>query len=116
MGHYSKDCKAPRAQVWAAHMAAVGSNAESNADVELDELVGDKEALQEDEEPAAGDDAKSVQIDGDEYVAVDVYDNDYYARDDEEEHMFALMEHQDDRRIRMQCVTLQKAADKLQRP
>ncbi|KAG6875454.1 hypothetical protein C0993_009162, partial [Termitomyces sp. T159_Od127] len=55
-------------------------------------------------------------IDGDEDVAVDVYDNDYYACDDEEEHMFALMEHQEDRHVCMQCVTLQKAADKLQQP
>ncbi|KAG6896906.1 hypothetical protein C0992_005307, partial [Termitomyces sp. T32_za158] len=45
-GHYSKDCKAPRAQVWAAHMAAV----ESDADAEPEELVNDEEAPQEDEE------------------------------------------------------------------
>ncbi|KAG6884232.1 hypothetical protein C0992_006691 [Termitomyces sp. T32_za158] len=81
-------------------MAAVGSNAESNADAELEELVKDKEAPQEGKEQSAGDDAESVQIDGEEYVAVDVYDNDY-ARDDEEEHMFALMEHQDNQRVHM---------------
>ncbi|KAG6874674.1 hypothetical protein C0992_007007 [Termitomyces sp. T32_za158] len=96
IGHYSKDCKAPRVQVQAAHMAAVGSNAESNTDAEPEELVKDKEAPQEGEEQSAGDDAESIQIDGDEYVAVDVYNNDYYTRDDEEEHMFALTEHQDD--------------------
>ncbi|KAG6893502.1 hypothetical protein C0992_009730, partial [Termitomyces sp. T32_za158] len=73
----------------AAHTAEVGSNTE----VELEELVKDEEALQEDKEQATGDDAESVQIDGDEYVGVDVYDNDYYACDDEEEHMFALTEH-----------------------
>ncbi|KAG6876702.1 hypothetical protein C0992_012089, partial [Termitomyces sp. T32_za158] len=115
-GHYSKDCKAPRAQVWAAHMAAVESNADSDADAEPEELVDDEEAPQEDGEPIAGEDVKSVQINGDEYIAVDVYDNDYYARDDEEEHMFALTEHQGDGHVCMQCVTLQKAADKLQRP
>ncbi|KAG6884621.1 hypothetical protein C0992_005988 [Termitomyces sp. T32_za158] len=75
MGHYSKECKAPGAQLRAAYMAAV----ESNADAELEELVDNEEAPQEDEESIAGDDAKSVQIDGDEYVAVDVYNNDYYA-------------------------------------
>ncbi|KAG6875874.1 hypothetical protein C0992_001983 [Termitomyces sp. T32_za158] len=112
MGHYSKDCKVPRAQVWAAHTAAV----ESDADAEPEELVNDKEAPQEDEEPIAGEDAESIQIDGDEYVAVDVYDNDYYACDDEEEHMFALTEHQGDGHVRMRHVTLQKAADNLQRP
>ncbi|KAG6884651.1 hypothetical protein C0992_005957, partial [Termitomyces sp. T32_za158] len=115
-GHYLKECKAPRAQVWAAHTAAVESDADSDADAEPEELVDDEEAPQEDEEPIAGDDAKSVQIDGDKYIAVDVYDNDYYAQDDEEEHMFALTEHQGDGRVRMRCVTLQKAADKLQRP
>ncbi|KAG6874249.1 hypothetical protein C0992_007974, partial [Termitomyces sp. T32_za158] len=82
-GHYSKDCKAPRAQVGAAHMAAVGSD----ADAELEELGKDEEAPQEGKEQPAGDDAESIQIYGDEYVAVDVYDNDYYARDDKEEHI-----------------------------
>ncbi|KAG6894694.1 hypothetical protein C0992_005097, partial [Termitomyces sp. T32_za158] len=95
MGHYSKDCKAPQAQVWAAHTAAVESDTNSDADAEPEELVEDKEAPQEDEEPIAGDDAESIQIEGDKYIAVDVYDDDYYAWDDEEEHMFALMEHQD---------------------
>ncbi|KAG6878482.1 hypothetical protein C0992_008042 [Termitomyces sp. T32_za158] len=92
MGHYSKDCKAPRAQVRAAHTAAVGSD----ADAQQEELVEDEEVPHKVKEQAAGDDAKSVQIDGDKYVTVDIYDNDYYACDDEEEHMFALTEHQDD--------------------
>ncbi|KAG6875037.1 hypothetical protein C0992_005470 [Termitomyces sp. T32_za158] len=51
-----------------------------------------------------------------DHIAVDVYDNNYYACDDKEEHMFALTEHQGDGRVRMQRVTLQKAADKLQQP
>ncbi|KAG6867440.1 hypothetical protein C0993_002743, partial [Termitomyces sp. T159_Od127] len=83
---------------------------------EQGELIDDKEAPQEVEEQLVVKDAESIQIDGDEYVAVDIYDNDYYAYDDEEEHMFALTEHQEDRRICMQCMTLQKAADKLQQP
>ncbi|KAG6882131.1 hypothetical protein C0992_012655, partial [Termitomyces sp. T32_za158] len=115
-GHYSKDCKAPKAQVRAAHTAAVESDANSDAEAEPEELANDGEGPQEGEELIADDDAESVQIDGDDYVAVDVYDNGYYARDDKEEHMFALTEHQGDRRVRMQRVTLQKAADKLQRP
>ncbi|KAG6881488.1 hypothetical protein C0992_000964, partial [Termitomyces sp. T32_za158] len=69
MGHYSKDCKASRAQVRAAHMAAVESNAKSAAEAEPEELVNDEEGPQEGKEPSAGDDAKSVQINGDEYVA-----------------------------------------------
>ncbi|KAG6874771.1 hypothetical protein C0992_006619 [Termitomyces sp. T32_za158] len=116
MGHYLKDCKVPRAQVQAAHTAAVGSDSESNVQAEQEELVEDEEVPQEVEEQSAVDDTKSVQIDGDEYVTVDIYYNDYYTRNDEEEYMFALTEHQEDQRIRMQCVTLQKAADKLERP
>ncbi|KAG6878158.1 hypothetical protein C0992_008535 [Termitomyces sp. T32_za158] len=109
---YSKDCKAPRAQVWAAHMAAVGRDAEADQD----ELIKDEEVPQEVEEQSVVDNAESIQIDGDEYVAVDVYYNDYYTRDDEEEHMFALTKHQGDECVCMRCITLQKAADKLQRP
>ncbi|KAG6875793.1 hypothetical protein C0993_007409 [Termitomyces sp. T159_Od127] len=96
-------------------MAAVGSDAESNTE-EQEELIDSEEALQEVEEQLVADDAESVQINGSEYIAVDIYDNDYYAHDDEEEHMFALTEHQEDRHICMQHITLQKAADKLQRP
>ncbi|KAG6859288.1 hypothetical protein C0995_009949, partial [Termitomyces sp. Mi166 len=58
------------------------------------------------EEPEGDDDAESVHIDGDEYVTVNIYDNEYYACDDKEEHLFALTEHQGDKRI----------PDKLQRP
>ncbi|KAG6872454.1 hypothetical protein C0992_009609 [Termitomyces sp. T32_za158] len=116
-GHFSKECKAPRAQIRAPHTAAVESNAESNAEADPEETAHDNEEVPQDvEEQSVVDDAERVQIDGDEYVAVDVYDNDYYARDDEEEHMFALTEHQGDGHVHMQRVTLQKAADKLQRP
>ncbi|KAG6870834.1 hypothetical protein C0995_010276, partial [Termitomyces sp. Mi166 len=93
-GHYAKDCKAPRAQVQAAHTAAMNSN---------EELIDDEEAPPEVEELESDDDAESVHIDGDEYVTVDIYDNKYYAHDDEEEHLFALTEHQGDKHIRMRC-------------
>ncbi|KAG6876923.1 hypothetical protein C0993_012069 [Termitomyces sp. T159_Od127] len=69
-------------------MAAVGSDTESETE-EQGELVDNEEALQEIEEQSVVEDAESVQIDEDEYVAVDVYDNDYYTHDDDEEHMFA---------------------------
>ncbi|KAG6887782.1 hypothetical protein C0992_010765, partial [Termitomyces sp. T32_za158] len=65
MGHYSKDCKVPRVQVQAAHMAAVGSDAESDAEADQEEPVKDGEAPQEVEEQSAVDDAESVQINGD---------------------------------------------------
>ncbi|KAG6892426.1 hypothetical protein C0992_000530, partial [Termitomyces sp. T32_za158] len=108
---------APRAQVRAAHTVAVESDAESDAEADPEEPAHDNEEVPQDiEDQSVVDDAESVQINGDEYVAVDVYNNDYYARDDEEEHMFALTEHQGDSRVRMRRVTLQKAADKLQRP
>ncbi|KAG6898848.1 hypothetical protein C0993_003590, partial [Termitomyces sp. T159_Od127] len=76
------------------------SNMESKTE-EPGELAGDEEAPREVEEQLVVDDAESIQIDGDEYITVDMYDNDYYTRDDKEGHMFALIEHQEDRRIHM---------------
>ncbi|KAG6874855.1 hypothetical protein C0993_011908, partial [Termitomyces sp. T159_Od127] len=76
---------------------------ESDAEAGPEEPAHDnKEVPQEVEEQSAVDNAESVQIDGDEYVVVDVYDNDYYAHDDEEEHLVALTEHQGDSHVRMQ--------------
>ncbi|KAG6872090.1 hypothetical protein C0992_009871, partial [Termitomyces sp. T32_za158] len=90
---------------------------ESDAEADLEEPAHDNEEVPQDvEDQSVVDDAESVQIDGDEYVTVDIYDNDYYAHDDEEEHMFALTEHQGDGHVCMRRVTLQKAADKLQQP
>ncbi|KAG6883218.1 hypothetical protein C0992_009404, partial [Termitomyces sp. T32_za158] len=68
MGHYLKDCKVSRAQVQAAHIAAVGSNAKSDAEEGQEELVKGKEALQEVEEQMFADDAESIQIDEDKYI------------------------------------------------
>ncbi|KAG6875121.1 hypothetical protein C0993_010740 [Termitomyces sp. T159_Od127] len=112
-GHFSKECKAPRAQVRATHTAAVESDAEAGPE---EPAHDNEEVPQEVEEQSTVDDAESIQIDGDEYVAVDIYDNDYYAHDDEEEHLVALTKHQGNSRVCMRHVTLQKAADKLQRP
>ncbi|KAG6886835.1 hypothetical protein C0995_004011 [Termitomyces sp. Mi166 len=111
-----RDCKVLRAQVQAAHTAAVNSDVESNAEEDQKELVDDEEAPPKVEELEGDDDAESVHIDGDEYVILDVYDNKYYAHDNEEEHLFALTEHQGDKHVCMRCITLQKAADKLQQP
>ncbi|KAG6858908.1 hypothetical protein C0995_013009 [Termitomyces sp. Mi166 len=109
-----RNCKAPRVQVQAAHTAATNSDVESNAEEDQEELVDDKEAPPEVEELEGDDNAESIHIDGDKYVAVDIYDNKYYAHDNEEEHLFALTEHQGDKHICMQHITLQKAVDKLQ--
>ncbi|KAG6896203.1 hypothetical protein C0995_011660 [Termitomyces sp. Mi166 len=87
------NCKAPKAQVQAAHTAAANSDAESNTEEEQEELVNDEEVPPEVEEPEAEDDAESVYIDGDEYVTVDIYDNEYYTHEDDEEHLFALTEY-----------------------
>ncbi|KAG6859592.1 hypothetical protein C0995_006853 [Termitomyces sp. Mi166 len=78
-------------------MAAVNSDIESNAEEDQEEFDNNKEAPPEVEELEGNDDAESVHIDGDKYVAVDIYDNEYYARDNEEEHLFALTEHQGDK-------------------
>ncbi|KAG6858437.1 hypothetical protein C0995_016603, partial [Termitomyces sp. Mi166 len=74
---------------------------ESNAEEEQEELINDKEVPPDMEEPEADDDAESVHINGDEYVTVDVYDNEYYTREDDEEHLFALTEYQEDTRVKM---------------
>ncbi|KAG6870635.1 hypothetical protein C0995_011640 [Termitomyces sp. Mi166 len=78
-------------------MAAVNSDVESNAEKDQKELVDNKEAPPEVKELEGDDDTESVHIDGDKYVTVDVYDNKYYACDDEEKHLFALTEHQGDK-------------------
>ncbi|KAG6873561.1 hypothetical protein C0992_008642, partial [Termitomyces sp. T32_za158] len=89
----------------AAHTVALESDAESDAEADPEEPAHDSEEVPQDvEEQSAVDDVESVQIDGDEYVAVDVYDNDYYARDDKEEHMFALTKHQGDGRVQKECL------------
>ncbi|KAG6882203.1 hypothetical protein C0995_015471, partial [Termitomyces sp. Mi166 len=91
-------------------------DAKSNAEEEQEELINDRKVPPEVEESEAEDDAESIHINGDEYVTVDVYDNEYYTCEDDEEHLFALTEYQGDTCVKMQRVTLQKAADKLQRP
>ncbi|KAG6886623.1 hypothetical protein C0995_006375 [Termitomyces sp. Mi166 len=108
--------KVLKVQVQAAHTAVEKSNVESNAEENQEELIDDKEVPPEVEEPEGDDDTESVHIDGDEYITVDVYDNKYYACNDEEEHLFALTEHQGDKCICIRRVILQKAADKLQQP
>ncbi|KAG6868460.1 hypothetical protein C0995_004146, partial [Termitomyces sp. Mi166 len=91
----------PKAQVQAAHTAAADSDAESDVEEDQEELVKDKEVPPEVEDFEAEYDAESVHIDGDEYVTVDVYDNKYYTREDDEEHLFALTEYQGDTCIQM---------------
>ncbi|KAG6858630.1 hypothetical protein C0995_015218, partial [Termitomyces sp. Mi166 len=108
---YAKDCKAPKAQVQAAHTAAADSNAESNIEEDQEELIKDEEVPPEVEDLEVEYDTESVHIDGDEYVMVDVYDNKYYTCEDDEEHLFALTEYQGDTHVQMRHVTLQKAAD-----
>ncbi|KAG6869645.1 hypothetical protein C0995_001588, partial [Termitomyces sp. Mi166 len=49
IGHYAKDCKAPKAQV----------DAESNAEEDQEELINDEEVPPEVEDPEAEDDAES---------------------------------------------------------
>ncbi|KAG6871313.1 hypothetical protein C0995_006142 [Termitomyces sp. Mi166 len=92
-----RDCKAPKVQVQAAHTAAANSNAED----EQEELINDEEVPPEVKEPEAEDDTESIYIDGDEYVTVNIYDNEYYTREDDKEHLFALTKYQGDRRVKM---------------
>ncbi|KAG6894556.1 hypothetical protein C0992_005613 [Termitomyces sp. T32_za158] len=74
-GHFSKECKALRAQVRGTHTVAVESDAESDVEAGPEEPVLDNEEMPQDvEERSAVDDTESVQINGDEYVTVDAAD------------------------------------------
>ncbi|KAG6858631.1 hypothetical protein C0995_015217, partial [Termitomyces sp. Mi166 len=101
IGHYAKDCKAPKAQLRAAHTAAADSDAESDVEEDQEELVKDEEVPPEEKDLEAEYDTESIHIDGDEYVMVDIYDNEYYIREEDEEHLFALTEYQGDTRVQM---------------
>ncbi|KAG6877183.1 hypothetical protein C0993_009581 [Termitomyces sp. T159_Od127] len=100
-GHYARECKLLKAHIRDAHTAVAGSVSESDGAKELGEPIEDEGAPQEAKEQSVVDDAENVQIDSDEYVTVNVYDNDYYACNDEEEHMSTLFEHQEDRHVCM---------------
>ncbi|KAG6859240.1 hypothetical protein C0995_010495, partial [Termitomyces sp. Mi166 len=63
---------------------SASSNAESNVEEEQEELVNNEEVPPEVEDPEAEDDNESVHIDGDEYITVDVYNNEYYTHEDDE--------------------------------
>ncbi|KAG6875399.1 hypothetical protein C0993_009407 [Termitomyces sp. T159_Od127] len=116
-GHFAKDCYVPpKVQVRAVHTAMALSEHDlvSNVREDPEELIKDKEGESAEEEHSVVNDAESIMIDGDEYIAVDIYNYDYYAWKDKEEHLFALTDRPDDKHVYMRCVTLQKAADKLQ--
>ncbi|KAG6871062.1 hypothetical protein C0995_008706 [Termitomyces sp. Mi166 len=86
-------------------MAVKNSDVESNAEENQEELDDDEEVPPEVEEPEGDDDAESIHIDGDEYITVDIYDNEYYAHDNKKEHLFALTEHQEDKREK-ECLVI----------
>ncbi|KAG6867558.1 hypothetical protein C0993_001219, partial [Termitomyces sp. T159_Od127] len=71
-------------------MAAASTDAVSNVGDELGEPAEDKNTESGMKEQSVVDDAESVHIDEDEYIAIDVYENGYYTCDDKEKHMFAL--------------------------
>ncbi|KAG6898988.1 hypothetical protein C0993_002009 [Termitomyces sp. T159_Od127] len=117
--YFAKDCYAPpKARVRAMHTAAAPSEHDIVSDIKEDpeELVKNEQEDHAGKEHSVVSSVKSVMIDGDKYIAVDIYDNDYYVQKDEEEHLFALINRPDDKHIHMRHITLQKAADKLQRP
>ncbi|KAF5372743.1 hypothetical protein D9615_010099 [Tricholomella constricta] len=88
LGHFAKDCKQPKKQrafLRAARTAAPDAASEADdEDTSPEDPDGrdngrpDTEADNEDE--------------GDEFVDMEVYENEYYARDDETERMFAMTE------------------------
>ncbi|KAG6899110.1 hypothetical protein C0993_000789, partial [Termitomyces sp. T159_Od127] len=93
-GHFAKDCYVPpKAQVRAMQLAAAPSEYDIVSDIKEDpkELVKNKEEDLGGEEHSVVDNTEGIMINGDKYVAVNVYNNDYYAQEDEEEHLFALI-------------------------
>ncbi|KAG6876957.1 hypothetical protein C0993_011628, partial [Termitomyces sp. T159_Od127] len=60
-----------------------------NIEEDLKELIKNKEEDLAGEEHSVVDNLESIMINGDKYVIVNVYDNDFYAQEDEEEHLFA---------------------------
>ncbi|KAF5378467.1 hypothetical protein D9615_007023 [Tricholomella constricta] len=88
LGHFAKDCKQPKKQrafLRAARTAA--PDAASEAD----------DADTSPEDPDGGDNGRpdteaDNEDEGNEFIDMEVYENEYYARDDETEHMFAMTE------------------------
>ncbi|KAF5376508.1 hypothetical protein D9615_008683 [Tricholomella constricta] len=112
-GHFAKDCKKSkkiRAFIRAACMAAPDAASEADdEDTSLEDLDGrdngrpDSEADKEDED--------------DDFVDMEVYDNEYYAQDDETEHMFAMMEViASEERNEIRKVKVRTGRDKIARP
>ncbi|KAG6849561.1 hypothetical protein H0H93_007406 [Arthromyces matolae] len=122
-GHFAKDCKngnaGPRAYIRAARTEAASVH-DSEPELAEDER---SDYAPDDNESHVSEDHNQEDAE-EEYVTVDVYDNAYYTRDDESEHMMAMTEYspqEDDQHagqdnIRMKQVRLRKASDKLARP
>ena len=90
VGHMSYECKKPkknRAFVRAAHTAAMDDGAE--ADDEQDrEAIASPEDVQDIDRP----ESEPASESGDELIEVEVYDNEYYTRDNDTERAFAMTE------------------------
>ncbi|KAG6859165.1 hypothetical protein C0995_011035 [Termitomyces sp. Mi166 len=71
----------PSAATAQCYNCAADSNAESDVEEEQEELVKDEEVPPEVEDLEAEYDAESIHINGDEYVMVDVYNNEYYTHE-----------------------------------
>ncbi|KAG6834727.1 hypothetical protein H0H93_007799 [Arthromyces matolae] len=124
-GHFAKDCPHPRtgqrAHIRAAH-TMIQSDHENDEQGDALSRVSDDEDARSVQSSRAED--MDVDEEGDEYVTVDVYDNDYYTRDDESEHLVAMTDYpveetipQDEpAQVRMRQVQLKKAKGKLSRP
>ncbi|KAF5376481.1 hypothetical protein D9615_008625 [Tricholomella constricta] len=88
LGHFAKDCKQPKKQrafLRAARTAA--PDAASEADDE-DTSPEDPDGRDNGRPETEADN----EDEGDEFVDMEVYENEYYARDDETERMFAMTE------------------------
>lgn len=57
---------------------------------QYEKIVESKKKLQDVAKDLEADDTESIWIDGNKYIAVDMYDSDYYTFEDKDEHLFAL--------------------------
>ncbi|KAF5377165.1 hypothetical protein D9615_006318 [Tricholomella constricta] len=89
LGHFAKDCKKPKKQprafLRAAHTAAIDAVIEADDEDTSPEEPDGRETGRPDTEA-------DKEEEDDEFVDMDFYENEYYARDDETERMFAMTE------------------------
>ncbi|KAG6846968.1 hypothetical protein H0H93_010848, partial [Arthromyces matolae] len=126
-GHFAKECPnnpapPPRAHIRAAHTAAPSEHGSLRDDPEPEDP--DEGSHHSDQESHYSQHPESDIDNDDEFVTVDVYDNDYYASPEDNDFLMAMTDYspneadqQDERQfVRMKQVRLKKSSSKIARP